>query len=107
DGQPVGEIAQENVFGKIRFGFSAGGQPVGAIQAENWRGWDFAILGHTRAGGAPVTKTSGGLAQALLTPADHYVLQIPRPLPAPLLSLVVASALSVDTALKQDSRGLG
>ena len=28
-------------------------------------------------------------------------------LPQPLLSLVVASALSVDTALKQDSRGLG
>ncbi|NUS64595.1 MAG: scramblase, partial [Saccharothrix sp.] len=28
-------------------------------------------------------------------------------LPDPLLSLVVASALTVDTALKQDSRGFG
>jgi hypothetical protein len=35
------------------------------------------------------------------------VLQIHRQLPDPLLSMVVASALTVDTALKQDSRGLG
>ncbi|MGH9181162.1 MAG: phospholipid scramblase-related protein, partial [Acidimicrobiales bacterium] len=32
--------------------------------------------------------------------------KIHRPLEEPLLSLVVASALTVDTALKQDSRGL-
>ena len=38
--------------------------------------------------------------------ADAYVVQLHTVIPQPLLSLVVASALSVDTALKQDSRGL-
>jgi hypothetical protein len=35
------------------------------------------------------------------------VVQIHRRLEEPLRSLVVAAALCVDTALKQDSRGLG
>jgi hypothetical protein len=35
------------------------------------------------------------------------VVQIHRPLADPLLSLVIASSLTIDTALKQDSRGLG
>ena len=43
----------------------------------------------------------------MFTTADNYVVQIHARLPQPLNSLVVASALSVDTALKQDSRGLG
>ena len=43
----------------------------------------------------------------MFTTADNYVLQIHRPLEDPLRSLVVASAVSVDLALKQDSRGLG
>ncbi len=33
-------------------------------------------------------------------------MQITRPLEDPLRSLVVAAALAVDTALKQDARGL-
>ena len=37
--------------------------------------------------------------------ADNYVVQIHRPLEDPLRSLVVAAALTVDTALKQDARG--
>jgi len=106
-GEPVGEIAQDNVFGKIRFGFSANGQQVGAIQAENWRAWNFAIVDHTGAEVARITKTWEGLAKTMFTTADNYVVQIHRPLADPLMSLVVASALSVDTALKQDSRGFG
>jgi len=105
DGAPVGEIVQANVFGKIRFDLVAGGQLVGAIQAENWRAWNFAI---TDAGGtevARITKTWEGLAKTLFTTADNYVVHIHYRLPHPLISLVVASALTVDTALKQDDRG--
>ncbi|SBW29090.1 hypothetical protein FDG2_6423 [Candidatus Protofrankia californiensis] len=54
-----------------------------------------------------MTKTWEGLARTLFTTADNYVVQIHRPLTDPLRSLVVASALTIDTALKQDSRGLG
>ncbi|MEV0374943.1 phospholipid scramblase-related protein [Streptomyces sp. NPDC050636] len=107
DGQPVGEIVQQNAIGKINFAIMVNGQQIGAIKAENWRAWNFAIVDHTDAEIARITKTWEGLAKTMFTTADNYVLQIHRQLPDPLLSLVVATALTVDTALKQDARGLG
>jgi uncharacterized protein YxjI len=105
DGTPVGEIVQANVFGRIRFDLVADGQLVGAIQAENWRAWNFSI---TDAGGtevARITKKWEGLARTMFTTADRYVVLVHYRLPEPLASMVVASALTVDTALKQDDRG--
>ncbi|MFJ7153232.1 phospholipid scramblase-related protein [Streptomyces sp. NPDC100445] len=107
DGSPVGEIVQKNVFGKINFAMTADGRQVGAIKAENWRAWNFAIVDHADNEVARITKTWEGLAKTLFTTADNYVLQIHYQLPEPLVSLVVATALTVDTALKQDSRGWG
>ncbi len=105
NGAPIGEIVQQNVFGKIRFSLEAGGRALGSINAENWRAWNFAIRDHTETEVARITKTWEGLAKTLLTTADSYVVQIHRPLEDPLRQLVVASALCVDTALKQDNRG--
>ncbi|MEU0126895.1 MULTISPECIES: phospholipid scramblase-related protein [unclassified Streptomyces] len=107
DGQPVGEIVQQNAIGKINFAIMADGRQVGAIKAENWRAWNFAIVDHNDAEIARITKTWEGLAKTMFTTADNYVLQIHHQLPEPLLSLVVATALTVDTALKQDARGFG
>ncbi|WP_328472210.1 phospholipid scramblase-related protein [Streptomyces sp. NBC_00448] len=107
NGEPLGEIVQQNAFGKIKFGFMYNGQQIGAIKAENWRAWNFAIVDHTDTEIGRITKTWEGLAKTMFTTADNYVLQIHRQLADPLLSMVVASALTVDTALKQDSRGLG
>ncbi|MFD5583035.1 MULTISPECIES: phospholipid scramblase-related protein [unclassified Streptomyces] len=107
DGTPVGEIVQQNVFGKINFAMMVNGRQVGAIKAENWRAWNFAIVDHADNEVARITKTWEGLAKTMFTTADNYVLQIHYQLPDPLLSLVVATALTVDTALKQDARGLG
>ncbi|MFD8689144.1 phospholipid scramblase-related protein [Streptomyces sp. NPDC059651] len=107
DGQPVGEIVQQNAIGKINFAIMVDGQQIGAIKAENWRAWNFAIVDHNDAEIARITKTWEGLAKTLFTTADNYVLQIHYQLPEPLLSLVVATALTVDTALKQDARGFG
>ncbi|QEV21348.1 phospholipid scramblase-related protein [Streptomyces alboniger] len=107
DGQPVGEIVQQNVIGKINFAMMADGRQVGAIKAENWRAWNFAIVDHADNEVARITKTWEGLAKTMFTTADNYVLQIHYQLPEPLLSLVVATALTVDTALKQDARGFG
>lgn len=107
DGSPVGEIVQQNAIGKINFAIMVDGQKAGAIKAENWRAWNFAIVDHNDAEIARITKTWEGLAKTLFTTADNYVLQIHYQLPEPLLSLVVATALTVDTALKQDARGLG
>lgn len=106
-GDEVGLVQQENVFGKIRFGFEVGGERVGGIYAENWRAWNFSLRDASDTEVARITKTFEGVAKTLFTTADNYVLEIHRPLEEPLRTLVVASALTVDTALKQDSRGLG
>lgn len=103
----IGRIVQENVIGKINFSLQAGGSTYGYIKAENWRAWNFRIEDHTGREIARITKTWEGLAKTMFTTADNYVVQIHEPLPQPLNALVVASALSIDTALKQDSRGFG
>jgi uncharacterized protein YxjI len=105
--QEIGRIVQDNVFGKIHFSLQAGQHTYGSIQAENWRAWNFRIEDHAGVEVARITKTFEGVAKTLFTTADNYVVQIHHQLPQPLNALVVASALSVDTALKQDSRGLG
>ena len=104
-GKPVGEIVQENFVGKIHFGLVAGGRRVGSIRAENGRAWNFSITDEAGVEVARITKTWEGLAKTLLTTADNYVVEITRPVDEPLRSLVVAAALGVDTALKQDARG--
>ncbi len=107
DGSEVGEVKQDNVFGKIHFSLEAGGQKLGSINAENWRAWNFNV---TDAGGnevARITKTWEGFAKTAFTTADNFVVQIHQPPGEPLHSLLIAAALCVDTALKQDSRGLG
>jgi uncharacterized protein YxjI len=105
--QEIGRIVQDNVFGKIHFSLQAGGHTYGAIKAENWRAWNFRIEDHTGQEVARITKTFEGIAKTLFTTADNYVVQIHGQIPQPLNALVVAAALSVDTALKQDARGLG
>ncbi len=106
-GAEIGRIVQENMVGKIHFGLEAGGQRLGSIHAENWRAWNFRIEDAAGTEIARITKTFEGVLRTAFTTADNYVVQLHVQLPQPLLSLVVASALSVDTALKQDSRGLG
>ena len=103
----VGRIVQENMIGKINFSLQVGQQQIGAIKGENWRAWNFRIEDASGTEVARITKKFEGIAKTLFTTADNYVLNIHRPLEQPLISLVVAAALSIDTALKQDARGLG
>ncbi len=103
----IGRIVQDNMIGKIHFTLQAGGHTYGSIRAENWRAWNFRIEDHTGAEIARITKTFEGIAKTMFTTSDNYVVQIHGQIAQPLNSLVVAAALSVDTALKQDSRGLG
>ena len=101
DGTPVGDIVQENLIGKIRFALVVDGAQVGSLNAQNWRAWNFSITDSTGSEVARVSKTWEGFARSMFTTADNYVVQVHRPLPDPLASLVVASALTVDTVLKQ------
>jgi uncharacterized protein YxjI len=106
-GNEIGQVVQNNVFGKINFGLIAGGVEVGSINAENWRAWNFNIKDAQGAEVARVTKTFEGVLKTAFTTADNYVVQVNRELADPLRQMVVAAALSIDTALKQDSRGFG
>ncbi|MGI8758521.1 MAG: LURP-one-related/scramblase family protein [Acidimicrobiales bacterium] len=106
-GDDVGRIVQDNMVGKIHFSLEAGGAKVGSINAENWRAWNFNVCDETGQEVAKITKTWEGVAKTLFTTADNYVVHLHQPIPEPLRSLVVASALTVDTALKQDARGFG
>ncbi len=107
-GAEVGKIVQENIVGKIHFALQGpSGTPIGAIRAENWRAWNFSLQD---AGGNEVgriTKTWEGLARAMFTTADHYVLELSPSATGRLRQLMLASAAGVDLALKQDARGLG
>ena len=105
-GVEVGQIIQRNVFGKIRFGFEVGGSDIGGIFAENWRAWNFSIKDANGTEVARVTKTFEGVLKTAFTTADNYVLQVHQQLPDPLRQMVYASAVTIDTALKQDARGL-
>jgi uncharacterized protein YxjI len=105
-GAEVGQIIQRNPFGKIRFGFEVGGQDIGGIFAENRRAWNFSIKDANGTEIARVTKTFEGLLKTAFTTADNYVLQVHQQLSDPLRQTVYASAVTIDTALKQDARGL-
>lgn len=104
-GTEIGQIVQENVFGKIRFALVSDGKQYGMINGENWRAWNWNIQDFNGTEIGRITKTFSGFTRAVFTAADNYVVQIHRPLDEPLRSLVVAAAVSVDTALKQDARG--
>lgn len=106
-GNQIGSIVQKNMIGKIRFSLDGMGGALGSLNGENWRAWNFNLQDAEGNEVARITKTWEGLAKTMFTTADNYVLQIHRPLEEPLRSLVIASAVSVDLALKQDSRGLG
>jgi uncharacterized protein YxjI len=107
-GTPVGRIVQQNVFGKINFGlFDAGGLHLATLKAENWRAWDFRVELPSGIEVARITKSWEGLARTMFTNADTYAVRIGHRLGDPLRTLVIATALTVDLALKQDARGLG
>jgi uncharacterized protein YxjI len=105
-GQEIGQIVQQNMIGKIRFALEVDGRQIGSLNAENWRAWNFNIQDSTGREVARITKTWEGLAKTMFTTADNYVVQIHQPIEQPMHSLVLASALGIDTALKQDARGL-
>jgi hypothetical protein len=104
----LGSIVQRNVFGKIHFALvDASGSTLGSLDAENWRAWDFTVNQSSGVELARVTKTWEGWVRTYATTADHYVVRVHHRLGDPLRALVIATALSIDLALKQDARGLG
>ncbi len=106
-GRKIGEIVQQNVFGKIRFALTGRtGEPLGQIKAENWRAWDFAIVDNAEREIGRIDKKFVGIARALFTTGDNYVVDLDPSVHGDLRLLALGAACAVDTALKQDDRGL-
>ncbi|MEA2452781.1 MAG: hypothetical protein QOG04_1491 [Actinomycetota bacterium] len=105
-GRKVGEIVQKNVFGKIRFDLDGSAGTLGQIRAENWRAWDFAIVDAQEKEVARITKKFVGVAKAVFTTADNYIVEIQPEVAGDMRLMVLAAAVGVDTALKQDDKGL-
>lgn len=106
DGREVGQIVQDNVFGKIRFKLEATqGNVLGQIKAENWRAWDFAIVDATDREIGRIDKKFVGIAKAIFTTGDNYVVDISPEAAGDLRLMALAASVAVDTALKQDARG--
>jgi uncharacterized protein YxjI len=106
-GREVGRILQENMIGKIRFGLqSASGESLGQIKAENWRAWDFAIVDTNDQEIGRISKKWEGVLRNVFTTADNYMLEISPQVQGDLRMIMLASAAGIDTALKQDARGL-
>ena len=106
-GREVGEIKQKNMIGKISFDLvNAQGATLGQIRAENWRAWDFAIVDATGTEIGRIDKKFVGVIKAIFTPADNYIVDIDPSISGDLRLLAIAAGAAVDTALKQDARGL-
>jgi uncharacterized protein YxjI len=106
EGRPVGQIIQDNVFGKIRFDLvGEQGELLGKIKAENWRAWDFSIVDATDHEVGRIDKKFVGVAKAIFTTGDNYIVDISHEAQGDLRLMALAAAVAVDTALKQDARG--
>jgi uncharacterized protein YxjI len=106
-GRVVGRIVQNNVFGKISFDFQdASDTKLGAIKAENWRAWDFSIVDAQEQEIGRINKKFVGVAKAVFTTADNYVVDIQPTVTGDLRLMTLGAALAIDTALKQDTRFL-
>jgi uncharacterized protein YxjI len=106
EGRPVGQIVQDNVFGKIRFDLvGEQGELLGKIKAENWRAWDFSIVDATDHEVGRIDKKFVGVAKAIFTTGDNYIVDISHEAQGDLRLMALAAAVAVDTALKQDARG--
>ncbi|MDQ3982469.1 MAG: phospholipid scramblase family protein [Actinomycetota bacterium] len=106
-GRKVGEIVQKNVFGKISFDFvDSTGREVGRIKAQNWRAWNFSIVDPTDHEIGRITKKFVGALKGVFTTADNYVVEIQPQVTGDLRLFALAAAAGVDTALKQDDRGV-
>lgn len=106
NGQEIGTLEQaRKVFKKVRFSvMGTAGEELAAIQAENWRAWNFTITGPNEQPLGSISKNWGGAVKEIFTTADNYMVEIDPSVTGNLRVLLVAAACGIDTALKQNDR---
>ena len=106
NGQEVGTLEQaRKVFKKVRFSvMGTAGEELAAIQAENWRAWNFTITGPNEQPLGSISKNWAGAVKEIFTTADNYMVEIDPSVTGNLRLLLVAAACGIDTALKQTDK---
>lgn len=99
-GAEIGEIAQLNNLGKVRFGLTSGGQPIGELRGRNIRDRSFDILDAQERPVGQVSKKFEGL-DGILKTEDKYAVQVDESLDGPLRMLSIAAGIGLDLALHQ------
>lgn len=105
-GAELGRLVQQHLPGIDWFAMeSAAGQTIGYIRARTWVGWDVRVEDDQSRTVATVTKLWDDLDRSVVGSPDNYIVRINRERPDPFRTLMVAAAIGLDTALKQDARG--
>ena len=104
DGAPIGEIVETTGFGKSRFDLVASGRLVGAVRAVDWARLGLSVTDAAGTEVARITKRWKGPPRTRFTTARKYAVHVHLRPPEPLASMMIASALTVDTALNQHER---
>lgn len=103
DGATIGTITRQNrLVRKPRYALEAGGQRLGAIVADHrWTVRHHVLDVREREVARIAPRRDGRLAHTLGLEPVSFAVQISLPLPDPLHSLLLAGALTADTALKR------
>jgi hypothetical protein len=111
DGATVGTITrQDRLLRKPRYALEAGGQQVGTIVADRRYAVHHHVLDRHGTEVARIAPQPRGLTRTLARAPLSFTVEISLPLPDPLHSLLLAGALTADTALERhepDNTGTG
>ena len=103
DGAEIGEIAQLNNIGKVRFGLTSRGTPVGELRSKNIRDRTFDILDASEKRVGSISKRFEGLSGFVKT-EDKYAVTIGDGTDGSLRRLALAGGIGVDLALFQSGQ---
>jgi len=94
----IGQLVQQDSSGRVRYALHSGGRQVGTLDTQEGQDGQTRDVAVCDEGGVEVARIREGVE-------GTRVVQVHRPLQDPLLSLVVAGALTVGTALGRGSGG--
>ena len=108
EGRDAGRIVQQSLRrSETTYAFlGANGQFLGDLQTDNWVAWDLRILDSHARQVATITRDWTDLDVTKFSSPDNYVVRITDTVHEPLRTLVVACALSLEIAIRPDSRGV-
>jgi hypothetical protein len=108
EGRDAGRIVQQSLRrNETTFAFlGANGQFLGDLQTDNWVAWDLRIMDSRARQVATITREWAGLDLTKFSSPDDYVVRIREGVHEPLRTLVVACALSLEIAVRPDTRGI-